>query len=228
MFWSSLAQFNFFLFVLGLIPNGNKAPVRNDATLFLALKRNAREAEEMQLYHQAVQLTFAGVRPRDYSESLLEQLANWRGRAETNVLIARTMVEWAADCGDLRLADAWDQQALEQSQHCERRLRNSALASSACFDVLFRQDPAAAHRKFAQVDFDSLFPPSFSYRVKAARLLADNQPARVPAQIIRAQYALPRGVNYYNFERMLLEKLHLQALALLPQTQTTCYTSHAV
>jgi Zn-dependent protease len=221
IFWSSLAQFNFFLFFLGLIPNGNNAPVRNDATFFLALKRNAREAQEMQLYHQTAQLMVAGVRPRDYSESLLAQLASWRGRADTNVLIARTMVEWAVDSGDLALADSWDRQALTQSERCEARQRNSALASSACFDLLFRQDPAAARGKFSQVDFASLFPPSFSHRAKAASLLADGQPARVPAQIIRAQYALPLGINYYNFDRMLLEKLHLLALALPPKTQTT-------
>jgi hypothetical protein len=198
----------------------------------LALKRNASEAQEMRLYHQAAQLTITGVRPRDYSESLLRELAEWRGRADTNVLIARTMTEWALDCHEFALADVWDRQALAQSQHCEERLQNSVLASSACLDLLFRDDPAAARRKFAEVKFDSLFPPSFAHRAKAACLLAGEQASRVPAQIIRAQYALPLGVSYYDFDRMLLEKLHLKALSLLPnslpQNRATCYTSHAV
>jgi Zn-dependent protease len=227
IFWSSFAQFNFFLFLLGLIPNGNKALLRNDATLFLALKRNALEAQEMRLYHQAAQLTIAGVRPCDYSGRFLRELAEWTGRADTNMLIAKTMMEWAIDCGDLSLADVWDRQALAQSLNCEPRQRNSVLAASACFDVLFRNDPAAARAKFAEVNFDSLFPPSFSYRARAACLLAGDRAARAPAQIIRAQYALPLGINYYNFDRMLLEKLHLKALSLLPASQITCCTNHA-
>jgi len=40
-FWSALAQFHFFSFVLGLMPNGESAKVRNDASLFLILKRDA-------------------------------------------------------------------------------------------------------------------------------------------------------------------------------------------
>jgi hypothetical protein len=45
-------------------------------------------------------------------------------------------------------------------------------------------------------------------------LLANEQTAQVPAQVIRAQYALPRGLPYYEFERMLLGRLHLKALGV--------------
>jgi hypothetical protein len=80
--------------------------------------------------------------------------------------------------------------------------------------VLFRDDDAAARDKFRKVDFDALFPEYFAYRARAACLLANEQTAQVPAQVIRAQYALPRGLPYYDFERMLLCRLHLKALGV--------------
>jgi hypothetical protein len=227
LFWSLLAQFNFFLFVLGLVPNGSQATVRNDATLFLTVMREGCEAEEIRLYHRVAQLTLEGLEPSYYPESLLRELATRRGRADFNVLSARTMTEWALDSGDLRLAEAWDRQALKQSEKCDARVRNAVLASSACFDLLFREDLEEAHRKLASVDTKALFPPSFAYRVSAARLLAEGKAADVPRQVIRAQYALPLGVPYYNFERKLLERLHLKALAALPPRQASCYTTHA-
>jgi hypothetical protein len=53
-----------------------------------------------------------------------------------------------------------------------------------------------------------------AYRARAAWLLANNRLAEVPAQVIRAQYALPHGLPYYDFERMLLSRLHLKALGM--------------
>jgi hypothetical protein len=79
--------------------------------------------------------------------------------------------------------------------------------------VVCRGDLNSARAKFACVDLDELFPPCFAHRVRAARLLAIGLPHLAPAQVIRAQYALPLGLAYYDFERMLLEKIHLQALA---------------
>jgi hypothetical protein len=213
-FWSTLALFHFLIFVLGLIPNGESAKARNDATLFLALYRNATAAQELSLYHRLTQLRLAAIRPCDYPSLLMSHAAQWKGRTEANLLIARTLSEWALDCDDQARASIWDRRALELSEHCEARLRNSALAASGCFDVLFRDDTAAARDKFREVDFDALFPGYFAYRARAACLLANKLTAQVPAQVIRAQYALPRGLPYYDFERMLLGRLHLMALGV--------------
>jgi hypothetical protein len=144
----------------------------------------------------------------------MSQVAQWKGRPEANLLVAKTLTEWALDCDDQARASVWEWRALEQSEHCDARLRNSALAASGCFDVLFRDDIAAARDKFRKVDFDALFPEYFAYRARAACLLANELTAQVPAQVIRAQYALPRGLPYYDFERMLLGRLHLKALGV--------------
>ncbi len=55
-FLGALAQFSFFIFVLGLIPNGPRAKVRNDARLFSCVWRNTPEAQEILLYHVTAQL----------------------------------------------------------------------------------------------------------------------------------------------------------------------------
>jgi Zn-dependent protease len=213
-FWSALALFHFLLFVLGLIPNGESAKARNDATLFLALKQNGKAAQELKLYHRLIQLRLAAVRPCDYPPLLMSHVSQWNGRPEANLLIAKTLTEWALDSDDQAGASLWEWRALEQSEHCDARLRNSALAASGCFDVLFRDDSAAAREKFRKVDFDALFPSYFAYRARAACLLANNLTEQVPAQVIRAQYALPQGLPYYHFERMLLGRLHLKALGV--------------
>jgi hypothetical protein len=213
-FWSALTLFHFFLFVLGLIPNSESARIRNDARLFLALQRGGPAARELNLYHRLTQLRLAASRPYDYPASLLSEAALSPGRPEANLLVARTHSEWALDSDDVAAADVWDQRALEQAERCEGRLRNSALAASGCFDILFRSDAAAARDKLQKVDFDTLFPKYFAHRAKAAWLLANGRLAEVPAQVLRAQYALPLGLPYYDFERMLLGKLHLKALGV--------------
>jgi Zn-dependent protease len=218
VFWSALTLFHFFLFVLGLIPNSESARIRNDARLFLALQRDGAAARELNLYHRLIQLRLAAVRPYDYPASLLSQELESPGRPEAKLLIARTLTEWSLDSDDVTAADAWDRRALEQGERCDGRLRNSALAASGCFDVLFRGDIAAAHEKLRKVDFEALFPKHFAHRANAAWLLANGRLSEVPAQVLRAQYALPLGLPYYDFERMLLGKLHLKALGVSDDT----------
>ncbi len=219
-FCAALAQLSFFISVLGLIPNGAKAASRNDASLFWTLFYNGPEAGELEVVYLIGQLKLHAIRPADYPRPLLDRLAISRfRRSATKVLAARTIADWALDLGDMRTADLWDREALAQAAHCHPRLRNSALAASACFDVLFREDARSARAKLEKVDLDELFPLCFAHRVRAARLLAMGLAQRAPAEIIRAQYALPMGLSYYDFERMLLEKAHLQALAQAPLEQ---------
>jgi len=215
-FWSCCAAVNFFLFVMGLIPNGRFAAVRNDAALFLALYQNGVDAIDMMVCHQAIELGLRGVRPQDYPEPLMLELAKFHGRPYTNLMVARRMVEWAVDCDDIKMADQWDQFALSASDQCSERLANVSLAESACFDVLFRNSMRSARRKFAETDFTSLFPPALAERAIAARLVACDLPHWAPTHILQAQYHLPLGIPYYSYERMLLEKLHNRVLSQCP------------
>jgi len=215
-FWSSCAEVNFFFCLLGLVPNSRFAAVRNDAALFAALWKNDARAHEVFMCHQAIELSLRRIRPEDFPEPLLMDLASFAGRPYTRLMIARRMVEWAIDSGNIQLAGEWDRTALAASEFCGPRLANRALAESACFDVLFKDDLLTAGHKFAGVEFHELFPPPLAERARAARLVACALPDRAPAHILRAQYKLPLGNPYFNHERMLLDRLHTKALSALP------------
>jgi hypothetical protein len=210
-FWSSCAEVNFFLFILGLVPNGRTATVRNDAALFRALWRNNEDAVDMLRCHQAIELSLRGVRPDYYPEPLLLELASFQGQPYTNLMVARRMVEWAIASGNPELAGEWDQSALAVSALCGSRHANQALAESACFDVMFRDNMQSASHKFATLDFNSLFPPFLAERARAAHWVARDLSYRAPSHILRAQYHLPLGNSYYDYERILLDKLHVRA-----------------
>ena len=226
--WGGLAEINLLLFVLGLIPNSAQAKVRNDARLFLTLCRHSSAAEEIWLYLWLTQMVLAGVRPQDYPEALTARLANWRGRPDSDLLFSEAMVRWAIDRDDLRLADTWDQRAAQLWADCQPNLRNSALAESACFDALFREDEETARSKFAQVDFETLFPPCFRHRAKATHLLVLGRSDRTSGEIIRAQFALPKDIPYYEYERKWLDRLHMKALTKPKEQIAAVYSAHAV
>jgi hypothetical protein len=213
-FWSCCAEINFILFLLGLIPNGRFAQVRNDVALFIALWRNSADALDMFRCHQAIELALRGIRPEDYPKSLMLQFASdGGGSLYTRLMVARRMVEWATDSGDIASAGDWDQRALSAGEKSGRAEANRTLAESACFDVLFRGNLRSARHTFSQVDLDALFPPAVAERARAAQLIACDLSQRAGAHILRAQYHLPLGIPYYDYERMLLGKLHDLALS---------------
>ena len=172
------------------------------------MRQNGDEAEDLKVAHRVLDVDAGGNQARGFSGGTMCELAKWNGRPDTNWMIAKSMVDWAIDSGDLQMADAWDRHAVEQAEHCARRTRNTALAESGCFDVLYRNNLRGARMKFAEVDFDSLFPPCLAERARAARLVANDLPHWAYRNILRAQYALPLGLAYYDYERSLLDRLH--------------------
>lgn len=212
IFQIAFVQVSVLLFALGLIPNRQEARTRNDARLFLDLLFRKPGAEEMELYISLTQLVQQGIRPRDYPDKLLARLAKWHGRPESEFVFSQALVRWAIDSEQISLADEWDLHAINLAAQCDRRIQNSAFASSACFDVVFRNDLESARIKFARVDDSSLFPKCFEHRSRAAHQIALGRLHRAPAEIIRAQYSLPRGIAAYSVERMLLDRLHMKVL----------------
>jgi hypothetical protein len=207
-FLASLTQLSFFLFFLGLIPNGSKAQVRNDARLCYSLFRNTVEAQEILLYHLVTQLGVAGMRPRDYPERLIRKLAAAQSRPDMSLIYAYTIMMWAIDCGAMHTAEAWEQRALELCERCDLRLQNLTLARSAFFDVLFRDKLALARCKFAEVNLEILSPQYFMHRTKAAYQLAAGNIEEALAEVHRARFYFPKRLPYYDFERALLGQLH--------------------
>lgn len=216
-FAAEFVELNFFLFVLGLFPNSAASRSPNDARLFFSFLQNTSEANEILLYHLVTQLQIAGVRPRDYPERVIRQLAKARGRPVMCFVYANAIALWAADRDDMLTLDAWEKRALDLSDFCPIKLQNAALAASACFDVIFRDDVRAARSKFAEVRLGMLSPPWLQYRIAAAHwIAAGNIPAAL-GEIARARYSFPNRLPYYDFERMLLTRLHRKAVATQPE-----------
>ncbi|MBV9760682.1 MAG: M50 family metallopeptidase [Acidobacteriaceae bacterium] len=207
-FYSALVELNFFLFVLGLFPNAASSRARNDASLFYALLHNTSEARQILLYHLVTQLQIAGVRPRDYPESIVRKLAEARGKPEMCLVSANAIVLWALDRGDLASADAWDKRAMDLSDFCDPKLQAHATAASACLDVIFRNNLRAAAHKFAEIPLDLLSPAWLRHRARAAQRISAGKIPEALAEIARARYSLPNRLPYYEFENMLLARLH--------------------
>jgi hypothetical protein len=184
--------------------------------MFSSLWRNTPEAQEILLYHLITQMQMTGLRPREYPERVIREIAAAHGRPEARLLYANTIVLWAIDRGDLATADAWDRRALELSESCELRLENLTLAKSACFDVLFRKDLTAGKSKFADVEFATLTPDWFRHRAQGAQCLASGNVSGALAETCRAESLFPKRLPYYDFEKMLLEALHQLALEVQP------------
>jgi hypothetical protein len=205
-------QVSMLFFFLGLIPNGQRARRQNDARLLIDLFCRNEGAEELELRVRLKQQALEGERPQDYPRELLDRLAAFRGRPEGEALFAQALAQWATDSDEIEKADEWDLKAVAAAEACAGPSKNSVLAWSAGFDVIFREDRESARTKFAQVDFDALFPSCVGYRARAARQIALGRLHRAPAYILSAQYALPRGNGHYALERNLLERLHMLAL----------------
>lgn len=209
---AAFVQVNAVLALLSMIPNSAEARVRNDARLFVMLASKSPAMQEIEISVALTQLAVEGVPPADYPGPLLLKLASWRGRPEAELTFAQALVRWAMDSDEWALAEKWDARALALSEHCPQRLQNQTLATSGCLDVLSRKDLIAARRKLSRVNAGALFPKHFEHRTRAAQRIALGRAAKGSAEIIRAQYALPRGIAACELERKVLAGLHMVIL----------------
>lgn len=212
VFAREFVQVSLLLFLLGLIPNHRQSASRNDARMFWDLASSQASVEEMELYVELSQQVVQGVRTQDYSDPFVSKLAAWRGRADMEYVFAQTLVRWAVDSNRPELADSFDARALSLSSRCHQGIRNAALTSSACFDVVFRNDIKSARSKFERVRIGTLFPPCVLHLARACNYFATGANHLAPRQILLAQYALPRGIGWYSVERLMLDRLHMQVL----------------
>ncbi len=169
------AQINLFISVLGVIPNSALAPVRNDARLLLTILNNGAEAEQIRLYHLITRLQTLGVRPRSYPANLVTRMMNATGTPDLMLFTALNVYLWALDSGNLAVADLWDlrMNALV-AQNPRLRLSNTALAESACFDLIYRRDCTASLNKLETIDVKALSPHLLN-RTKVLQMLAEGR-----------------------------------------------------
>lgn len=227
-FLGALTELSCFLFLLGFVPNGRGAKVRNDARLFSIFWNDASEAQEVFLHHLIARLEIDGIRPRDYPAGLIHAMARMPARPEAMLVYAHTITAWAVDRSDLITAKAWDERALELSERCNLGTQQATRARSACLDLLLGDDLASAKQKLSEVEFEALAPVWLEHQAKAVHSILERNVPEALAQIARAGYALPSELPYYRFERELLGRLHRKALAVPSAELSTCGMSGAV
>lgn len=201
------SEINTLLFVLGLVPNSNYAPVRNDAALFVSLWMNAAAAEEILRYHLLLQLRRDGCRPRSYPRHLIQELARPCERADFSIVFANAICEFALDLGIGVLLDHWDRYALAQGAVYGSPWSDFALAHSSCFDLAYRQKIELAAPKVAHISTYALNPPWFRFRTSAIRELISGESERANGDLRRACHSLDSQIPYHAFQLELLAVL---------------------
>jgi Peptidase family M50 len=212
----AFVQVSFFIFVLGLVPNGKSLLNQNDAALLQSLWRNGPQADELFLYHLVLQQQRAGTRPRNYPLCLIYLLAHFEGRPDFMALFATTIASWAFDRNDAEIGGSWDRRALVLSAHCGFHSRNLVRVNSACFDIIYRQNLIASGAKIDKLDLNKIASPYLRHRAKAAANLAARQVPEALADIAAARFALPEHLQGAGVEYLFLGHLHAAALAVQP------------
>lgn len=217
--WSlrAFVQVSFFIFVLGLVPNSKSLLCQNDAALFCSLWRNHPQSNEIFLYHLALQQQMTGVRPRNYPVGLMELLASAEGRPDFMAFFATTIASWAFDNGDEAAGNAWDERSIAFCDGCGSVSRTLSLVNSACFDIIYRRNPAAAKGKIDNLDVRKIVSPHLQGRARAVSHLLSGRVPEALAHISMARFTLPEHEQNSGVECLLLSHLHAAALAVQPQ-----------
>lgn len=212
-FLRDFGQISAIIFLLGLVPGSPKARAQNDAALFINLWLDGKEANEIFLYHLVLQHQKKGLEPREFPLWLIGLMATFRGRADFMVLYAGMIASWAFDRGDCASGNLWDGSALALSAHASVATKHACLANSACFDLVFRQDIAAAREKLTTIEMKTLVSPSLRHRALAARDLAFGRITRSLAEVAAARAFLPPNMQSRGFECFFLSRLHASAIS---------------
>ncbi len=213
----AFTQVSFFIFVLGLVPNHKSLPCQNDAALFRSLWTNHPQAQEIFLYHLVLQQQARGVRPRNYPVGLIQLLAEFQGRTDFMAFFATTIALWAFDSNDNETGNSWDRRALDLCAQGGFQSRNLCTVNSACFDMIYRENPTSARAKLDQLDLRGIVSLQLRYRASAVAHLAGGRVPEALAIIARAGFTLPEHLKKFGVEHLLLTHLHAKALAKQPE-----------
>jgi Peptidase family M50 len=209
-FLCGVAQLNLFLFVLGLVPNSSDASVRNDARLLLTLLENGCEAEQIRLYHYVTCLQITGVRPSSYPRQLIARLATATGNYDLMLFNALSIFLWALDSGDIATADVWDRYAISLLEDHALKLADTVRSESACFDVLYRNNPFAAIEKLRVAKKETL-SPWLKHRSEAVLKIAQAPHLDALLSLRNARVSFPAPLPYFQFESNILDLLERRA-----------------
>src|SRR5438045_9266221 len=103
----------------------------------------------------------------------------------------------------------------------------ATLGRSECLGGLFWDDIEASRRKLADVELEELAPAWVRHRTKAVHSLIERNIPETLGEIARARHSFLKNLQYCEFERMLLTRLHRKGLAFEPEDLASRRTSHA-
>ncbi len=211
-FWEAALQINTALLLLGLIPTLPGADQASDARLFLVLLRYDADARCVLLYHVLMQMRIEGRRPRHYPEWVVRRMAVAEPRPAMRAAFAHAIADWALDRGELATAIAWNGHLAEVAAGCDPKQCYSALAHSACLDVVLKNDIFTAATKLERVPIRLVSPKWFHFRSRAVKDLTRRNLDGTLKNLARAEAHKPAArLPYFEYERLLLQVLRQTA-----------------
>jgi hypothetical protein len=152
-YFAAATLFGFSVALLSLLPNARSARVWNPARFCLALLTTDPELRNRLTTIRLLGLaTQQRQRPRDAPVDLIAAAAQPATDITGAVMRASTISNWCLDRKDLPSAGAWYDRLAELAEFCVPAIKNAALASSACFDLAWKEDPQNATRKLEDVN----------------------------------------------------------------------------
>jgi hypothetical protein len=149
-YFAAATLFGFAVGLLSLVPNARSALVWNGARFCLALLTADPEFQQRVTAIRLFGLS-QRARPRDFPLDLISSAAEPATDSLGAVVRASAIGSWCLDRKDLASAGAWYGRLAELAQYCVPAIKNAALASSACFDLAWRENPQDAARKLKDV-----------------------------------------------------------------------------
>lgn len=175
---------NLFLGLVNLLPISTAAGVRTDGFQIRCLLRGGDEAIRFRALFAVVAEIYAGVRPREWPEPLIEQLQLGRQNALEQMVAFTVKLQAAMDRGDTERAAEAAVVLDALYEQIPTALRSQFAAELAFFHAMVKPDAAKSRRYADDVSEKAyLISRATVHRARAAALVAESRWAEAKAEI---------------------------------------------
>ncbi len=170
--------------VVNLLPISTAAGVRTDGFQIRKLLQGGDEAIRFRALFAVVAEIYAGVRPREWSPAMIEQLQLGRQNALEQMVAYMIQLQAAMDRGDAESATAAATVIEALYEQVPAALRSQFAAELAFFHAMVKQDAAKARHYADDVSEKAyLISPATVHRARAAALVAESRWSEAKEQI---------------------------------------------
>jgi hypothetical protein len=200
-YFAAATLFGFAAGLLSLVPNARSARVWNGARFCLALL-----TADPELQQRVTTIRLSGLsqraRPRDFPLDLISAAAEPATDSLGAVVRASVIGSWCLDRKDFASAGAWYDRLAELAQYCVPAVKNAALASSACFDLAWKENPQDATRKLDDVKPELLATTVPRLCTQALVHILNGERSRAEAKIALAEAECSGAFGDYQRETL--------------------------